>query len=66
MTIRAFHPLPADHPLVGSTQHECPMCLEPFKTGDVVCLLPKTKTDNPNVWEAAPAHWDCWQRAVGD
>ncbi len=64
--VRAFDPLKPDHPLVGSTQHECPFCVTPFKAGDVVCLIPKSPTENRNVWEAAPAHWDCYQKAAGD
>ncbi len=64
--VRAFNPLLADHPLVALAWI-CPYCQKTFLAGEVPCLVPfKPSEPGSLTWEAKPAHWDCYQKSVGD
>lgn len=62
-------PLAPDHPLVTHVQFGCDVCLQPFRTGEYVTLVPvkpaseddarKKEQGRPYNYEAAPIHWEC-------
>lgn len=56
--LRKFDPLLDNHFLV-SNGWLCTYCELPFEAGDVTTLVPMWLTDDPNIMEAQPAHWDC-------
>ena len=62
--LRKFDPLAGIHFLV-SDGWLCTYCELPFEAGDVTTLIPMWPTDDPNIMQAQPAHWDCAIEELG-